>query len=128
MNISASEFIPMGNAFTRPDYRDLVNFTEEQTARCDLGECRTNLLPMIREMSQIVTESGNPEVILHTLLQIMRIEKFFSYIKQGRISDCKLHLFCFPRAGGTKNYSASGIFNGLLNLGYHCKLLTNILN
>ena len=68
MNISASDLGPMGKGMGLSDYRDLAMYVEDQSARCDLGECRTNLLPMIREMSQIVTESGNLEIILHTLL------------------------------------------------------------
>lgn len=39
---------------------------------CDFGECRTDLLPLLYEMSRIATESGSLENILKILLQLMR--------------------------------------------------------
>jgi len=38
----------------------------------DFGECRTNLLPLLYEMSRIVTESGGLSHTLQILLQLMR--------------------------------------------------------
>ncbi len=43
-----------------------------QFCECNLGECRTNLLPLLYEMSRIVTESGNLATTLQILLQLMR--------------------------------------------------------
>ena len=39
---------------------------------CNLGECRTNLLPLLYEMSRIVTEAGNLSTTLNILLQLMK--------------------------------------------------------
>ena len=39
---------------------------------CDLGECRTDLLPLLYEMSRIVTEAGNLSKTLNILLQLMK--------------------------------------------------------
>lgn len=39
---------------------------------CDLGECRTDLLPMLYEMSQIATESGDLSSIINILLRLMK--------------------------------------------------------
>ncbi len=39
---------------------------------CDFGECRTDLLPLLFEMSQIVTESGNLTTTLQILIRLMR--------------------------------------------------------
>ena len=43
-----------------------------QLCECNLGECRTNLLPLLYEMSRIVTEAGNLSTTLNILLQLMR--------------------------------------------------------
>ena len=43
-----------------------------QLCECNLGECRTNLLPLLYEMSRIVTEAGNLSTALNVLLQLMR--------------------------------------------------------
>ena len=110
MGISASEFIPIGNAVNRLDYRDLASFTEEQTARCDLGECRTNLLPMIREMSQIVTESGNLEIILRILLQLM--QRYLKVVR-GMVSlydTTSGRIFIHQSLGLTDEEAARGIY------------------
>ncbi|RTL32666.1 MAG: GAF domain-containing protein [Rhodocyclaceae bacterium] len=39
---------------------------------CNLGECRTDLLPLLYEISRIVTETGNLSQILNILLQLMK--------------------------------------------------------
>ncbi len=39
---------------------------------CDFGECRTDLLPMLYEMSRIAAENEGLENILKILLQLMR--------------------------------------------------------
>lgn len=39
---------------------------------CDLGECRTDLLPLLYEMSQIATETGDLSSILNILLRLMK--------------------------------------------------------
>jgi len=43
-----------------------------QLCECNLGECRTNLLPLLYEMNRIVTEAGNLSTTLNILLQLMR--------------------------------------------------------
>ncbi|MFT4174632.1 MAG: sigma 54-interacting transcriptional regulator [Rhodocyclaceae bacterium] len=39
---------------------------------CDLGECRANLLPLLSEMSQLMTQSGSLSATLSVLLRVMR--------------------------------------------------------
>ena len=39
---------------------------------CDLGECRTDLLPLLYEMSSLASESGDVSNILSILLRLMR--------------------------------------------------------
>ncbi|SFA86607.1 sigma 54-interacting transcriptional regulator [Azotobacter beijerinckii] len=39
---------------------------------CDFGECRTDLLPLLYEMSQIATESGDLSSIINILLRLMQ--------------------------------------------------------
>ncbi len=39
---------------------------------CDLGECRTDLLPLLYEMSSLATESGDLSHILRILLKLMQ--------------------------------------------------------
>jgi Nif-specific regulatory protein len=46
---------------------DLPHFCE-----CDLGECRTDLLPVLYEISNMVTASGDLTHILRLLLRLMR--------------------------------------------------------
>lgn len=46
--------------------------TLSQVCECGLGECRTNLLPLLSEMSGIATQHGDLSSILHILLQLMQ--------------------------------------------------------
>lgn len=39
---------------------------------CDFGECRTDLLPLLFEMSKIVTENGNLSTTLQILVRLMQ--------------------------------------------------------
>lgn len=110
MGIRTSEFILAGNADNLLDYRDLASIPGEESARCNLGECRTNLLPMIREMSQIVTESGNLEIILHTLLQIM--QRYLKVVR-GMVSlydTASGRIFVHQSLGLTDEEAARGIY------------------
>jgi Nif-specific regulatory protein len=49
-----------------------TNASAPHFCECDLGECRTNLLPLLYEMSQIVTESGNLSTTLQILIRLMK--------------------------------------------------------
>lgn len=49
----------------------LIN-SEPHLCECDLGECRTDLLPLLYEMSRIVTETGNLSTTLQILLRLMK--------------------------------------------------------
>jgi Nif-specific regulatory protein len=53
---------------------DSVKTNSAQRSLCELdfGECRTNLLPLLREMSQLVMVSEDLQSILAVLLQLMR--------------------------------------------------------
>lgn len=111
MSISASDFIPAGRGMNLTDYRDLAMYVDDQSARCDLGECRTNLLPMIREMSQIVTESANLEIILHTLLQIM--QRYLKVVR-GMVNlydTASGRIFVHESLGLTDEEAARGIYH-----------------
>lgn len=46
--------------------------TPPHLCECDLGECRTDLLPFLYEMSQVATESGDLSSILNVLLHLMK--------------------------------------------------------
>jgi Nif-specific regulatory protein len=52
-------FAEAGNAKVRP-------------CECDLGECRTDLLPLLYEMSSLASESGDLSNILNILLRLMK--------------------------------------------------------
>ncbi|THF62756.1 hypothetical protein E6O51_07320, partial [Pseudothauera rhizosphaerae] len=43
-----------------------------QYCEFDFGECRTNFLPLLHEMSRIATETGELPEILDILLQLMQ--------------------------------------------------------
>lgn len=43
-----------------------------QPCECDFGECRTHLLPMLYELSRLVTEAGDLSETLKILLQLMQ--------------------------------------------------------
>ncbi|TCJ14920.1 GAF domain-containing protein [Parasulfuritortus cantonensis] len=45
---------------------------EPHLCECNLGECRTNLLPLLYEMSQISSSSGDLSGTLNILLRLMR--------------------------------------------------------
>ena len=49
-----------------------MNASAPHFCECDFGECRTDLLPLLFEMSQIVTESGNLSTTLQILIRLMR--------------------------------------------------------
>ncbi|TRW89629.1 sigma 54-interacting transcriptional regulator [Candidatus Methylobacter oryzae] len=49
-----------------------MNSPAPHFCECDFGECRTDLLPLLFEMSQIVTESGNLTNTLQILIRLMR--------------------------------------------------------
>ncbi len=47
-------------------------FAPPQLCECDFGECRTQLLPLLYEMSRLVTEAGDLPTTLQILLQLMK--------------------------------------------------------
>ncbi|MDR3393745.1 MAG: sigma 54-interacting transcriptional regulator [Parasulfuritortus sp.] len=49
-----------------------IHKVDPQPCELDLGECRTNLLPLLYEMNQIATETGDLSTILNILLQLMQ--------------------------------------------------------
>ncbi|EXJ15798.1 sigma-54 interaction domain-containing protein [Imhoffiella purpurea] len=46
--------------------------TTPQLCECDFGECRTELLPLLHDMSRAVTEAGDLPTTLRILLQLMK--------------------------------------------------------
>lgn len=49
-----------------------MNSPAPHYCECDFGECRTDLLPLLFEMSQIVTETGNLSTTLQILVRLMK--------------------------------------------------------
>jgi Nif-specific regulatory protein len=49
-----------------------IAFSAPQLCECDFGECRTQLLPLLYEMSRLVTEAGDLPTTLKILLQLMK--------------------------------------------------------
>lgn len=49
-----------------------MNSPAPHLCECNLGECRTDLLPLLYEMSRIVTESSNLSATLQILIRLMK--------------------------------------------------------
>jgi Nif-specific regulatory protein len=49
-----------------------ITFSTPQPCECDFGECRTHLLPMLYELSRLVTEGGDLPTTLRILIQLMQ--------------------------------------------------------
>ena len=49
-----------------------IAFSAPQLCECDFGECRTQLLPLLYEMSRLVTEAGDLPTTLKILLSLMK--------------------------------------------------------
>lgn len=77
---------------------------------CDLGECRTDMLPLMYEMSRIVTESGNLNNTLKILLQIM--ERHMNVVR-GMVSlydNESGQIFIHESFGLTEEEAARGVY------------------
>lgn len=62
---------PPGQGDSRPGVGSITLATP-QFCECDLGECRTQLLPLLHEMSRTVTEAGDLATTIRLLLQLMK--------------------------------------------------------
>jgi Nif-specific regulatory protein len=77
---------------------------------CDFGECRTDLLPLLSEMSRVVTESGDLSSTLSILLRLM---KKHMKIVRGMVSLYHPEsgkIFIHESLGLTKEEVARGIY------------------
>ena len=77
---------------------------------CNLGECRTDLLPLLYEMSRIVTEAGNLSTTLNILLQLM---KRHMKVVRGMVSLYDIDsgkIFIHESFGLTEEEASRGIY------------------
>ncbi|NTV11922.1 MAG: GAF domain-containing protein, partial [Zoogloea sp.] len=77
---------------------------------CDLGECRTDLLPLLYEMSRIVTESGDLSNTLKILLKLM--ERHMNVVR-GMVSLYQPEsgkIFVHESFGLTEEEAARGVY------------------
>ena len=77
---------------------------------CDLGECRTDLLPLLSEMSRVVTESGDLSTTLAILLRLM---KRHMKVVRGMVSlyhPDSGKIFIHESLGLTEEEAARGIY------------------
>lgn len=106
-NTVNADTLPLDRAarYVAPADKQIVHLCE-----CDLGECRTDLLPLLYEMSSMATESGDLSHILNILLRLM---KRHMKVIRGMVNLFEPgmgHIFIHESFGLTEEEAARGTY------------------